>query len=278
MFRFSSKLIEAARLRLGHRLLLTGLVVIGLVALVSPDLAMAVTPNGAAASPVNTPLLSLNMGGASSHTPGEVSNVLKIIGLMTLLSMAPALVVTMTSFTRIIIVLSFLRQAIGTHQSPPNQVLVGLALFMTWFVMSPTIEQVYVNAYEPYMEETISTDEAIDSAISPIRGFMLKYTREADLALFINAAKLPRPKNVDEVPMRALIPAFMISELKTAFQIGFMIYLPFLIIDIVVASVLLAMGMMVLPPVMISLPFKLMLFVLVDGWNLLTTSLLGTFN
>ena len=197
--------------------------------------------------------------------------------LFTALSFLPAAVLMMTSFTRLIIVFSLLRQALGTGQSPPNQVLVGLSLFLTFFIMSPTLDRVYKEAYLPYSQDQITGEQAIDKATPPLRGFMLKHTRQEDLALFIRLAKEARPKGPEDVSMKTLIPAFAISELKTAFQIGFMIFLPFLIIDMVVASVLMSMGMMMLSPSIISLPFKLMLFVLVDGWNILITSLVQSF-
>src|SRR5664279_2061509 len=196
---------------------------------------------------------------------------------LTALTFLPAALLMMTSFTRIIIVLSLLRQAIGTQASPPNQVLVGLSLFLTFFIMSPVLDKVYVDAYQPFSENQISFTQAVDRGAVPLRAFMLKQTREADIGLFARLAKLPEIKSAAEVPMRVLIPAFATSELKTAFQIGFIIFIPFLIIDMVVASVLMSMGMMMMSPVMISIPFKLMLFVLVDGWHLLLGSLVMSF-
>jgi flagellar biosynthetic protein FliP len=183
----------------------------------------------------------------------------------------------MTSFTRIVIVLSLLRQAMGTIQTPPNQVIVGLSLFLTFFVMAPVFDRIYVEAYKPLSEERIKFQEALDRGAVPLKAFMLKQTREADLALFARISNTPPLKSPDEVPMKVLVPAYVISELKTAFQIGFVVFIPFLIIDMVVASVLMSMGMMMLSPVIISLPFKLMLFVLVDGWNLLIGSLVRSF-
>ena len=246
-----------------------------LFAALLPGVALA---QAAAEGAVNVPVLSINIAGGEGAQVEEVSSAMKIIGLMTILSLAPGIIVTLTSFTRIVIVFSFMRQALGTNQAPPNQVLVGLALFMTWFIMTPTINEINEVAYQPYTQHEISAEDALYAAAEPMRDYMLNYTREKDLALFLEASKEPKPQTINDIPFKALVPAFMISELKTAFQIGFLIYLPFLIIDMVVASVLLAMGMMVLPPVMISLPFKLMLFVLVDGWNLLVRSLLGTFH
>lgn len=210
---------------------------------------------------------------------GEQSYSLSIqtLILLTGLTFLPAALLMMTGFTRIIIVLSLLRQAIGTMTAPPNQVMVGLALFLTFFVMSPVIDRIYDEAYKPLSENTISMQEAIEKGAAPLKEFMLKQTREGDLALFANMAKVEKIQAPEDVPMRILVPAFMTSELKTAFQIGFAIYIPFLIIDMVVASVLMAMGMMMVSPSIVSLPFKLMLFVLVDGWQLLLGSLVQTF-
>jgi len=209
--------------------------------------------------------------------PHDISTVMKIAGIITLITLAPAMLIMLTSFTRIIIVFSLLRQALGTQQMPPNQVLIGISLFITFFLMSPVFNKIYHNAVTPYMEKEISLSEAYKNAEAPLRKFMLKQIREKDLALFVDIAHLPRPKSVNDLPMRVIIPAFITSELKTAFEIGFFIYIPFLIIDMVVASVLLSMGMLMLPPVMISLPFKLMLFVLVDGWHLIIESLIKSF-
>jgi len=197
--------------------------------------------------------------------------------LLTGLTFIPAIMLMMTGFTRIIIVLSLLRHALGTQTSPPNQVLVGLALFLTFFVMAPTFDRVYVEAYQPLTENKISFQEALNRGSVPMREFMLKQTRTTDLELFTRIAKKPTPENADQIPMSVLIPAFVISELKTAFQIGFIIFIPFLIIDMVVASVLMSMGMMMMSPVIVAMPFKLMLFVLVDGWNLIVGSLVMTF-
>jgi flagellar biosynthetic protein FliP len=208
---------------------------------------------------------------------GKVSVVLQIFLLLTILSLAPSILIMVTCFTRIAIVLSLLRQAIGSNQLPPAQIIMGLSLFLTFFIMTPVWQTVHQEAFKPYMENKLSTSEALKKAEAPIRAFMLKQTREKDLALMVEIAKLPRPKNVDEVPTTVLIPSFIISELKTAFQIGFMLYVPFLIIDMVVASVLLSMGMMMLPPIMVSLPFKLMIFVLTDGWYLIVGSLVKSF-
>jgi len=195
----------------------------------------------------------------------------------TALSFLPAVLLMMTGFTRIVIVLSLLRQALGTQQAPPNQVIIGLSLFLTLFVMGPTLDKVYSDAYVPYANNTLTFDQALPKAEAPMRAFMSKQTRQADLALFVKLAKLSQATDATTAPMRVLVPAFVISELKSAFQIGFMIFIPFLVIDIVVASVLMSLGMVMLSPVLISLPFKLMIFVLVDGWNLLVGSLAASF-
>jgi flagellar biosynthetic protein FliP len=197
--------------------------------------------------------------------------------LLTGLSFLPAMLLMMTSFTRIIIVFSLLRHALGTQTSPPNQVLVGLALFLTFFIMAPVGEKIYADAYLPLAENRITFMQALDRGAVPLRGFMLKQTRDSDLALFTKIAQAPTPDKVDDVPMRVLIPAFVTSELKTAFQIGFIVFIPFLIIDMVVASVLMSMGMMMMSPVIVALPFKIMLFVLVDGWQLVVGSLVASF-
>ncbi|HTH94223.1 MAG TPA: flagellar type III secretion system pore protein FliP [Rhodocyclaceae bacterium] len=216
----------------------------------------------------------------STPAPGggtQWSLSIQTLLLLTGLTFIPAVVLMMTGFTRIVIVLSLLRSALGTQTSPPNQILIGLALFLTFFVMAPTFDRVYTEAYQPLSENKISFQDALTKGSVPMRQFMLKQTRAADLELFTNIAKQPKPESADTVPMRVLVPAFAISELKTAFQIGFIIYIPFLIIDMVVASVLMSMGMMMMSPVTVSLPFKLMLFVLVDGWNLVVGSLVQSF-
>jgi len=223
------------------------------------------------------PLPRLNIGVEMAENPSQVATTLEIVALITILSMAPAILVLTTSFVRIVVVFSFLRQALGTQQMPPNQVLIGLALFLTFFIMAPVWSQSYENGIAPYVNEELSLEDAYTQTIMPVRTFMFKQVREKDLALFVRAAKIERPRNRTEVPTYVLIPAYVISELKTAFQIGFMIYIPFLVIDFIVASVLMSMGMMMLPPIMISLPFKLLMFVLVDGWNLIIGSLLDTF-
>ncbi len=223
----------------------------------------------------NLPSLNIQVG--KSDSPQELAITVQIVLLITLLTLAPAILILVTSFTRIIIVLSLLRHALSTQQTPPNQVLIGLALFLTFFIMMPVFNEINRDAVQPYMNKEISQREAFDRAVVPLRGFMFKQTREKDIALFMRAAKLPSPANESAVPTRALVPAFIISELRTAFEMGFMLFIPFLIIDMVVASVLMSMGMLMLPPIMISLPFKILLFVLVDGWNLLVQSLIMSF-
>lgn len=221
------------------------------------------------ATPEN--LLTSFLGGQSGK------GLINIVLVLTVLAFAPAVLLLMSSFTRIVIVLSFLRQAMGIQQLPPNQIIIGLSLFLTFFVMAPTYEKVNTNALAPYMNNTISFEEFTSKASKEMNSFMLKYTKEKDLALFMNIAGLERPKTPEEIPIRVVVPAFAISELKRAFQIGFLLYIPFLMIDMVVASVLLSAGMMMLPPIFISLPFKVMLFVLVDGWNLLVGSIVKGF-
>ena len=223
------------------------------------------------------PIPRINIGVAPAKGPQEVALSLQILFLMTVLSLAPSFMILTTSFTRIVIVLSFLRNALGTQQMPPSQVLVGFALFLTFLIMSPVFTQINNEALQPFLKGKISQANALNTAQQPIRKFMLKQTREKDLALIIAMAKLPRPKNESEVPIHVLVPAFAMSEFKTAFQIGFAIYIPFLVIDMVIASTLMSMGMLMLPPVLISLPFKILLFVLVDGWYLVVRSLLLSF-
>ena len=226
----------------------------------------------------------------SSGIPGELrldvrgnsgqqsySIPIQILFFLTILTFIPAILISLTSFTRIVIVFHFLRQALGTNETPSNQIIIGLTLFLTMFVMAPVGDQIKRDAVDPMMAGKISQTEALTTAVKPLRGFMLKYTREKDLALFLSIAKQVRPKTREDVPTTVLIPAFMISELKTAFQIGFVLFLPFLVIDMVVATVLLSMGMMQLPPVMVSIPFKILLFIMVDGWNLVVGSLVKSF-
>ena len=223
------------------------------------------------------PAFAGNGGGSYSQKPSDLVSVLRIVMMLTVLTLAPAILIMMTSFTRIVVVLSFVRQALGTQQMPPNQLIVGLSLFLSFFVMAPTFKAVNTNAIEPFLAEKIDQKTAFDRAEAPFREFMFSQTREKDLELFLSLSKEAKPKNRDEVATYVLVPSFVISELKTAFQIGFMLYLPFLVLDMVVASVLMAMGMMMVPPAVISLPFKLLLFVLVDGWELVVGSLMKSF-
>lgn len=222
-------------------------------------------------------LPTVNLGFKTTDNPNEVVNAVKLVLIMTVLTLAPAILIMMTGFTRILIVLSFLRQAMGVQQMPPNQLLVGLSLFLTFFVMGPALKEINETGVQPYLAGKISQDVALDNTLAPLRKFMFNQTRDADLGLFVNLAKIEKPKTRADVPTIVLVPAFVVSELKTAFQIGFIIFLPFLVIDIVASSVLMAMGMMMLPPVVISLPFKIMLFVLVDGWGLLIGSMVKSF-
>ncbi|MDU2066172.1 MAG: flagellar type III secretion system pore protein FliP [Sporomusaceae bacterium] len=240
-------------------------------------LASFVTISSAVAAPL-IPIPSVTVGVDQASTPQEVATSLQILLGLTVLTLAPSILIMMTSFTRILIVLSFLRSALGTQQMPPNQIIVGLALFITFFTMSPYIDEINSKALQPYLAGTMDQPTALNEAMKPLRFFMFKQTRENDIALFINLADGPRPASQEEVSTMTLIPAFIISELKTAFQIGFLIYIPFIVIDMVVASTLMSMGMMMVPPVMISLPFKILLFVLVDGWHLLIRSLVTSFN
>jgi len=219
----------------------------------------------------------VHIGVEKGEGPGDISVLLQIVLLLTVLSLAPAILMLMTSFTRLVVVFAFLRSALGTQQTPSNQIIAGLALFLTFFIMMPVWQKVNSSALQPYLNEEISQEVALKEAINPIRQFMFKQTREKDLALLVKMAGRKKPNNRTDIPTSVLIPAFVISELKTAFIIGFVLYVPFLIIDMVVASVLLSMGMMMLPPILISLPFKLMLFVLVDGWHLIVGSMVKSF-
>ncbi|WP_274651534.1 flagellar type III secretion system pore protein FliP [Paenibacillus humicola] len=222
------------------------------------------------------PNVSVSIGGESGSQPG--TSALSLLLLITVLSVAPAILVLMTSFTRIVIVLGFVRTSLGTQQSPPNQVLIGLAMFLTFFIMAPTFGQVNETALQPYLKGEITQSEALSKAAVPMKKFMFNQTREKDLLLFMNYTKTPKPKTYEDIPITVMVPAYALSEIRTAFQMGFMIFIPFLIIDMVVSSTLMAMGMMMLPPVMISLPFKILLFVLVDGWYLIVKSLLQSFH
>lgn len=213
----------------------------------------------------------------SDQDPTNVATSVKLLLLLTVLGLAPSILILMTSFTRIVIVLSFTRTALATNQTPPNQVIIGLALFLTFFVMAPTFQKVNEEALTPLFNEEIGLEEAYERASVPLKEFMSKHTRQKDLELFLKYSDAERPKTIEEIPLTTLVPAFALSEIKTAFQMGFMIFIPFIVIDMVVASVLMSMGMMMLPPVMISLPFKILLFVLVDGWYLVVKSLLQSF-
>jgi len=248
-----------------NKRLLFGLVVILLLAWVGEGLAEPIIPR-------------INFGVESADNPQEVALSLQVLLLLTVLSLAPAIMIMLTSFTRIIVVLSFVRSAVATQQMPPNQVLIGLALFLTFFIMAPVWQDVNEQALQPYMAGQIAQEQALQKAMEPMREFMFKQTREKDLALFVHLAKIERPRSTQDIPSYVLIPSFIISELKTAFEIGFIIYIPFIVIDMVVASTLMSMGMMMLPPVMISLPFKVLLFIMVDGWHLIVRSLVMSFS
>jgi len=223
------------------------------------------------------PLPTINIGVGQAQSPQDVSVTLQIIFLLTVLSLAPAILILLTSFTRIIIVFSFLRNAMGTQQMPPNQVLVGLALFLTFFIMSPVFNEINEKALSPYLNNKVNFTTALQEAKKPLRKFLLLNTRKKDVLMFLEISKYERPKTAEDIPDLVLVPAFVVSELQTAFEMGFLLFLPFLIIDFVVASVLLSMGMMMLPPIMISLPFKILLFVLVDGWSLIIGSIIKSF-
>jgi flagellar biosynthetic protein FliP len=238
---------------------------VGLLLLFTPEIAAA----------INLPTLSLGVKDAAN--PAEVSTALQVLFVLTILSVAPAILLMTTAFTRIIIVLSFVRQAMGTQSTPPNQVLLGLALFLTFFIMAPTINTINTQALQPYMQEKITQQQALERSVGVMREFMFSQVQESELQLFIDITKEEQPADKKEVSTMILIPAFMLSELKRSFQMGFMIYVPFLVIDMLVSSVLMAMGMMMLPPIVISLPFKLLLFVLVDGWQLVVGSLMKSF-
>ena len=232
----------------------------------------------AVAADITLPGVSFSTGeSVGKADPEQVGVGLQILALLTLFSLAPGILIMMTSFTRVVVVMSFVRQAMGLQGQPPNQVLISLAMFITFFVMGPVFDRVYDDAIRPYLDKQINEEVAFERAIVPVRGFMVRQTREKDLALFMRLSGVEKTQSPDDVPMRLVIPAFMISELKTAFQIGFMVYLPFLIVDMVVASVVMSMGMMMLPPLVISMPVKLILFVLVDGWSLVVGSLVQSF-
>ena len=256
-----------------HAAVFTGLALLAGTALAQAAPSLPLSPPAAAVTAgASLPLvIGQGAGGASYSVP------IQTLLFFTALSFLPAVLLLMTGFTRIVIVLSLLRQALGTQSAPPNQVVVGLSLFLTLFVMGPTLDKVYNEAYAPYTANQISFEQALDRGQGPMRAFMLKQTRQSDFELFARLAKLPADVTAETAPFRVIVPAFVTSELKTAFQIGFMIFIPFLVIDMVVASVLMSLGMMMLSPVLVALPFKLMLFVLADGWNLLLGSLAASF-
>lgn len=228
-----------------------------------------------AAPDVTIPTVNLSL--SAPETPRQLVTVLNVVVVLTILALAPTIIFVMTSFLRLVVVFSFLRQAMGTSTMPPNAILLTFALILTFFIMEPTAGRAYEEGIKPYVAEKIGYEQAFERTARPFKDFMLQNTREKDLALFYRIRNLPNPKTIDDVPLTIIVPAFMISELKTAFEIGFLIYLPFLVIDMVVSSVLMSMGMMMLPPVMISLPFKLLIFVLVDGWNLLVQKLVESY-
>lgn len=228
-----------------------------------------------AAFAAGLPTITLGIGEATE--PGEVSTALQALIVLTILSVAPAILLMTTGFTRIVIVLSFVRQAMGTQQAPSNQIVIGLALFLTFFVMAPVFERINDNAVQPYLAQQINQEQALQEALTPMRDFMFSQVGEKDLQLLVDISQAPQPENQDDISMLTLIPAFMLSELKRAFQMGFLLFVPFLMIDMIVASILMAMGMMMLPPIIVSLPFKILLFVLVDGWTLVIGSLVQSF-
>lgn len=232
-----------------------------------------ILPNDAGAIGLPT----ITFGVEDANTPGQVSNALQVLFLLTILSVAPAILLMTTCFTRIVIVLGFVRQAMGTQNMPPTQVILGLSLFLSFFIMSPTFNRINEEALQPYLNEQIDQPAALEKAITPMRDFMFSQVRESELTLLTEITMDTEPTDSEDVPTMTLIPAFMLSELKRAFQMGFMIYIPFLVIDMIVASILMSMGMMMLPPVIISMPFKLLLFVLVDGWSLVVGSLIKSF-
>lgn len=250
--------------RVRHQRLLVFLGCLGIFLLMARDAAAAPLPN-------------VNIGIGASEDPQDVAVTLQIMAILTILSLAPSILVMTTSFVRIVVVIGFLRNALSTQNVPPNQVVIALSLFLTFYIMAPYWSQANENGIQPYLAGTITQEEALENVLVPMREFMFRQTREADIALFVNLSDAPRPESQEDVSTFTLVPAFVISELKTGFQIGFMIYIPFIVIDMIVASTLMSMGMMMLPPVMISLPFKILLFVMVDGWHLLIRSLIASF-
>lgn len=235
-------------------------------------------PLGLLASPAVAQVLpKISVGLEQARTPQEASVAMQVVFLLTILSIAPAILLLMTPFTRIVTVMGFLKKALGTQTTPPNQIVVGLSLFLTWFVMQPQIKEINDLALQPYLSQQIGWKEGLEKGMKPMRAYMLRQTGENELATMVRISKTPRPRNADDIPNAVLIPSYVISELKTSFLIGFLIYLPFLVIDMVVASILMSLGMMMLPPVMVSLPLKLILFVSVDGWNLVAHGLVQSF-
>jgi len=226
---------------------------------------------------VRMPIPKITFDIKEAAAPREVALSLQVLFLLTILTLAPAIIMMMTAFTRVVIVMDFIKRALSLQQMPPNQIIIGFSLFLTFFIMAPTFTKINEEALQPYMKGKIDNETFFNKGMEPLRVFMFKQTREKDIALFIKLAKLPKPKNQKEVPTYCLIPAFMISELKRAFEIGVFIFIPFIVIDMIVASALMAMGMIMLPPIMISLPFKIILFILVDGWNLLAYELVRSF-
>ncbi len=256
-----------------HRCASIALLLLALLVLATPASAQDTTIPTPPPAPAAAPALSINLGGSEQ---GSVATAIQIVVVMTVMTLAPSILVLMTSFTRIVIVLGFVRSAIGVQGAPSNQVLVGMSLFLTFFIMAPIGKQINEEALQPYMEKKLTTSEAWDKASGPLRTFMMKQTRPSEVDFFLGLAG-QGPTKAEEVPMNVIAPAFVISELRTAFQMGFLVYIPFLIVDFLVASTLMSMGMMMMPPVMISLPFKLLLFVLVDGWHLVVRSLVESF-
>ena len=250
-----------------------------LIGPVLPAFFVLLMAGAAMAAPVApaVPLPTVNIGVGQAQSPADVVTSLQIIGLLTILSLAPSILVLMTAFTRIVVVLSFTRSALATQNQPPNQVLVGLALFLTFFVMAPTFGRINTEALQPYLKGEITQAEAFTKGQQPLREFMLKQTNEKDLALFVNLAGLPRPESEADLPTYVIIPAFAVSEIATAFKIGFLIFIPFVVIDMVISATLMSMGMLMLPPMMISLPFKILLFVMMDGWRLVVQYLVQSF-
>jgi flagellar biosynthetic protein FliP len=240
-------------------------------------LVIAIIPTASGLQAQTMPKINVSVDGGDGEDGGGLSTTIQILLLLTVLALAPSIVIMTTSFIRVVIVLGFLRQALGTHQMPPSQLLMGMALILTMFVMSPVISQVHDNALGPYMKGEINQQQLYEEGSKPVRAFLLNQTREKDLALFVKFSGMDKPETRDDIPLHVLVPGFILSELRTAFQIAFVVFIPFLVIDMVVASVLMSMGMMMLPPILVALPFKVLLFVLVDGWYLVIKSLIESF-